>query len=175
MDPFTIGGLVLTAAGALFAYLQWRHPRAPKVQAPEPPAPEPATTSEPPKTGLIVSITIAAVGYDALWCIMVEAANPNPRPRRIVAIGFELEDKRQVAILAPGSDKGLPCVLNETENVHYWADAAGVAKVMHEKGITTKQKIRAMVRDSYDDKHFSKWIEFDPQSWIKRHKAGVDK
>jgi len=93
---------------------------------------------------------------------MVEAANPHPRPRQIVAFGFQLESHEQIAVMKFGSDHALPCILNETDHVSLWVSASGVGRTLCDAGKGHKQKIRAFLRDSYDHKHLSKWLEFDP-------------
>ena len=98
-------------------------------------------------------------------CVMVDAANANHRPRKVVAVGLQLKNKKQVAITQPGSDKGLPCVLHETERVHYWASASEIGRELIRAGLTEKQQVRGFVRDSYGETHYSDWTEFDPSYW----------
>ena len=99
---------------------------------------------------------------------MVEASNPVSRRRQLVGVGLELEvNRKQVAYMNPGSDKGLPCVLGETENAHYWLPAKGIAKTLIAEGLTGTLRLRGMVRDSYGEEHYGDWMKFDPTEWAQ--------
>jgi len=185
-------GAIATIVAVVLALAAWLWPRAPVSTSPvvASPAPEPiqlpsqqvATPTSvgdspgravpsPPlhlQRGLLVSIGLSVLATEKDMCIMVEAANPNPRPIRVVAVGLQMENKREVAFTQPGSDKGIPCLLQETENAHYWASAPEFGRVLVETGFGRKRKIRGYVTDSYDQRHFSEWTEFDPTYWANQ-------
>ena len=118
-----------------------------------------------------MSIAIAAIGTEEDLCVLVEVANPNPRPLRVSALEIQEEGGRRFAVATPGSDKGLPCLLNETEKAHYWASAPQLGNIMVESGYGRKRRIKALITDSYDKKHVSEWMEFDAAHWKARMKT----
>ena len=161
-----VAGIVAAAIATIAlipAFGQWLRPRSHR-----PPKPE---TDSPPSTGLLVTLALGAVGVpgpNPLMSVVIGASNPNPRPRQVVYVGLQLESKKQIAFTEPGSNRPLPCVLRETEHVTMWASVGEIARTMARHSMP-KQQVRACVRDSYDDSHFSKWLDFDPAHFVDSH------
>lgn len=144
-----------------------------KSSASEPAEKSPTTAqasvppSEPP-SALVVSHSMALVANTPGQQIMIEAANRDSRPRRIVSVGFQADNGKQLAFIGPQSDKGLPCVLHETEAGHFWLPITAFDGDVHQ-GIGSAKRIRPFVRDSYDEKHFGKWSEVSAESWLRKN------
>ena len=88
--------------------------------------------------------------------LLVNVANPQPRPYRVTSVGLEFDgDGRTMPWLAPGSERPLPFVLNETEHNQFWVPLKEIGMMMSKNGLSEIRRVRAFVRDSYDDKHVS--------------------
>jgi len=191
MDWNAVGALA-TAAGVIAAVAMWMWDKHRRTESPESPnRPEPVSgsgaspsppvlgppthaTSQPsePVTALVVSHSVALIANVSGQQIMVEAANREARPRRIVSVGFQADSGKQLVFIQPNSDRGLPCVLQETEAAHFWLPITAFDAAELHQGIASANRIRPFVRDSYDEKHFGKWSDVKAQTWIPR-KAGT--
>jgi hypothetical protein len=178
MDPVSIG---LAVVGLLVAVGAWLWPRQPKALDPPAapaPAPAPSTPAEPAK-GLKVAIKQGVVGFPTgpEWMLFIEAANPNQRPVKAEAFGLELEGTgHHMTWWNPTISRPLPHVLNETDTIQAWSPIGELGRSLLKGGVDKPLRIRGWVRDSYDEKHYSGWMNCNPVEWAKdKKKEDVDK
>ena len=165
--------LIVAIVGVLVGIVAWLRPRAANGGATAS-ATDGSAGPELPLQQLKVSASFGFLTYmnpprlsdDQM--LFVEAANVTPRACRVVAVGLLMNtSSKQLAWIDTESLPPLPCVLYETESVRIWKPLKFIGQALVDAGFTTPLKIRAFVRDSYETKHYSGWIDCDPVDWAK--------
>lgn len=162
MDPLTILFGVLGIAIALAA---WLWPRQPQSAPPVGPSDD--------RPDLLVSLTHGMLTFPVPPHVsevmaFVEVANRSSTPYRLVNVGLNLENRKNLFFTRPTSNPALPCILRETENFGAWESYRSIGHALIQAGTTRRIRVRGFVTDSYNKQHFSGWFEIDPQDWASR-------
>jgi len=165
MGPLEIA---LSIVGVAIGFGAWLWPRAPKSDAPTQAtpivtaAPAPATALSPT---LVVTVAMGMVGIGpdiGAPRIILGAVNTGSRKQRIEMINLQEErTKNQLINPFPQSVPSLPCTLEETQSVTSWMEAKQVAQTLRQDGQTGRVRLRACVRNSYNERYYSDWMEFE--------------
>lgn len=160
MGPLEI---TLSIVGVAIGLAAWLWPRSPKASAPAAGASVAATRASSPTLIVTAAMGMVGVGPDiGTPRIILEAVNAGPRRQRIDMINLQEErTKNQLINPFPQSVPPLPCTLEETQSVTSWMEATQVALTLRNDGLQGKVRLRACARNSYKEKFYSDWMQFD--------------
>lgn len=160
MGPLEI---VLSIVGVAIGIGAWLWPRAPKTTVPTQDTSIAAAPGTSPTVVVTVAMGMVGIGPDiGAPRIILEAVNTGTRRQRIEMINLqEGKTKNQLINPFPQSVPTLPCTLEETQSVTSWMEATQVALTLRQDGQKGKVKIRACARNSYNERFYSDWMDFD--------------
>lgn len=135
----------------------------------------PAAAEPSPTLVVTVAMGLVGIGLDTgAPRVILEAVNAGSRRQRIEMVNLQEEKtKNQVINPFPQSVPSLPCTLEETQSVTSWMEAKQVAQTLRQDGQKGKVRLRACVRNSYNETHHSDWMEFDIDRFAD-YKPGLD-
>jgi hypothetical protein len=97
--------------------------------------------------------------------IFLTASNPGHHPVTLVAAGFNLPNKKQLALLQPDGTVRLPYELKAGQNCILWITVKEMAERLHSAGCSGKVHIVGFYRDATDKVHLADPFPIDVSEW----------
>ena len=97
--------------------------------------------------------------------IFVTASNSGHRPVTLVAAGFNLPNRKQLALMEPDGTVRLPYELKEGQHCILWITVKEISERLRAAGCSGKMKIVGFYRDATDKVHLADPFPIDPNEW----------
>jgi hypothetical protein len=116
------------------------------------------------RVNLLVRASLALGLYrnrePGVYCVSISIANRGQQAAKVTYLGLEVRNNdNRMALVAPMTDKPLPCLLTPGDSADYMNPVEGLREGLSEAQIPEPWEVRAVVRDAFGHEHRSeRWL-----------------